>query len=87
MKVLRALGLVSVLVAAYREKRTRDTGAKADIRSWMGANVTFYSAVLITLAFVPSFMGRSEDYVAMSLRSMRLRASHPVTSAPARSRK
>lgn len=54
---LRALGLVLVLVTVYREKRTRDTGATADIRSWTGANVTFYSAVPITLAFVPNWFG------------------------------
>ena len=49
-------GLVIALVTTFKAKRHHDTGAGAPTRQWLAANLLFYGALVLTLAFLPNWL-------------------------------
>lgn len=50
-------GLAIILVTTFGAKRRHDADPSSGDRQWLTASVLFYSALLVTLAFLPNWFG------------------------------
>lgn len=76
-----ALGLAAVLSTTFRAKRLLDTEASPDLRRWAGANVKFYAAVALTVAFLPNWVAAIVEQGEIGLVWYVINTSLPVLFA------
>ena len=76
-----ALGLAAMLYTTYREKRRLDAEATPDLRRWVGANVKFYAAVALTLAFAPNWVAVFAEQGEVGLVWYAINTSLPILFA------
>lgn len=50
------IALALTLVVTFGAKRKQDTDPAADTRGWLNANILFYCAVVLSLAFLPIWL-------------------------------
>ena len=76
-----AAGLAGLLFTTYREKLRLDSEASPDLRRWAGASVKFYLAVLLTVAFVPNWVGATVDRGEVGLVWVAINTTLPILFA------